>query len=58
MAGGHQRSHPISEGFPMKPLALAMGSIMVFYVLSCDHALCITGEARAELPSPYPYNVT
>ena len=25
MAGGHQRSHPTSEGFPMKPLALAMG---------------------------------
>jgi hypothetical protein len=30
MAGGHQRGHPTSEGFPMKPLALAMGSIIVF----------------------------
>ena len=30
MAGGHQRSHPTSEGFPMKPLALAMGSIIKY----------------------------
>ena len=27
--------------------------LMLFYGLSCGHASCINGEARAELPSPY-----